>query len=67
MEEAERCDRLAILSQGKLVALGMPTELKREIGGDVILFEAADPRHWSTHWDASPSTQPSWIVMCVSN
>ena len=43
MEEAERCDRLAILSQGKLVALGTPTELKREIGGDVILFEARDP------------------------
>ena len=39
MEEAERCDRLAILSHGKLVALGAPTELKREIGGDVILLE----------------------------
>lgn len=43
MEEAERCDRLAILSQGRLVALGTPTELKREIGGDVILLEARDP------------------------
>ncbi len=39
MEEAERCDRLAILSHGKLVAIGTPTELKREIGGDVILLE----------------------------
>ena len=43
MEEAERCDRLAILSHGKLVALGTPVELKREIGGDVILLEAAQP------------------------
>ncbi len=41
MEEAEYCDRLAILSQGKLVALGTPAELKREIGGDVILLEPA--------------------------
>lgn len=40
MEEAERCDRLAILNEGKLVALGTPTELKHEIGGDVILFDA---------------------------
>jgi len=40
MEEAERCDRLAILNEGKLVAMGTPTELKREIGGDVILLEA---------------------------
>ncbi len=43
MEEAERCDRLAILSEGKLVALGTPAELKSEIGGDVILLETANP------------------------
>ncbi len=43
MEEAERCDRLAILNESKLVALGTPTELKREIGGDVIVLEAKEP------------------------
>jgi ABC-2 type transport system ATP-binding protein len=43
MEEAERCDRLAILNEGKLVALGTPVELKSEIGGDVILLDAKDP------------------------
>jgi ABC-2 type transport system ATP-binding protein len=42
MEEAERCDRLAILSEGKLVALGTPAELKQEIGGDVIVLEARE-------------------------
>jgi ABC-2 type transport system ATP-binding protein len=41
MEEAERCDRLAIMSEGNLVALGTPAELKSEIGGDVVLFDAA--------------------------
>lgn len=41
MEEAERCDRLAILSEGNLVALGTPAQLKSEIGGDVILLDAA--------------------------
>src|SRR5436190_2027806 len=40
MEEAERCDRLAILNEGKLVALGTPADLKQEIGGDVIWIEA---------------------------
>jgi len=39
MEEADRCDRLAILNEGKLVALGTPAELKQEIGGDVIWLE----------------------------
>ncbi len=43
MEEAERCSRLAILSQGKIVGLGSPAELKSEIGGDVIQFEAETP------------------------
>lgn len=43
MEEAERCDRLAILNEGRLVALGTPAELKHEIGGDVIVLEARDP------------------------
>jgi ABC-2 type transport system ATP-binding protein len=42
MEEAERCDRLAILNEGNLVALGTPESLTREIGGDVILFETSD-------------------------
>ncbi|MBV9573437.1 MAG: DUF4162 domain-containing protein, partial [Acidobacteriales bacterium] len=43
MEEAEHCDRFAILNEGKLVALGTPSELKQEIGGDVIVFDAKDP------------------------
>lgn len=44
MEEAERCSRLAILSHGKVVGLGTPAELKSEIGGDVIQFEAEHPQ-----------------------
>ncbi len=40
MEEAERCDRLAIYAEGNVVALGTPAELKSEIGGDVILLES---------------------------
>lgn len=43
MEEAERCSRLAILSQGKIVGLGTPADLKSEIGGDVIQFESEHP------------------------
>jgi ABC-2 type transport system ATP-binding protein len=42
MEEAEACDQLAILSQGRLVASGTPRQLKDEIGGDVIVLTAAD-------------------------
>ena len=44
MEEAERCDRLAILNEGNLVALGTPEALTHEIGGDIILLETRDPQ-----------------------
>src|SRR5215467_13288423 len=49
MEEAERCDRLAIYSEGNVVALGTPEELKSEIGGDVILFEGDEPDALAQH------------------
>ncbi len=43
MEEAERCDRLAIYANGSVVGLGTPAELKSEIGGDVIMLESHEP------------------------
>ncbi len=43
MEEAERCDRLAILDQGRLAALGTPTALKAAIRGDVVGISTANP------------------------
>jgi ABC-2 type transport system ATP-binding protein len=44
MEEAERADRVAVLHEGSLVALGTPDELKRSVGGDVVVIEAEAPR-----------------------
>jgi ABC-2 type transport system ATP-binding protein len=43
MEEAERCDRVAILNEGSLVAHGEPRTLRGEIGGDVIVISATEP------------------------
>jgi ABC-2 type transport system ATP-binding protein len=39
MDEADRCDRLAILARGKLVATDTPANLKSRIGGDVVVVE----------------------------
>ena len=39
MDEADRCDRLAVMAQGKLVALDTPEALKSRVGGDVIVVE----------------------------
>lgn len=42
MDEAERCDRLAILNAGELVTVDTPAKLKAAIGGDVITVEPTD-------------------------
>jgi ABC-2 type transport system ATP-binding protein len=39
-DEAEYCDRLAVLDHGKIIALDTPESLKRRVGGDVIVLEA---------------------------
>ncbi|MBI3194553.1 MAG: ATP-binding cassette domain-containing protein [Ignavibacteriae bacterium] len=43
LEEADACDRIAILDNGILVTLGTPQELKHEIGGDVITLTSTNP------------------------
>ncbi len=42
MEEAEQADRVAILDQGRLVALDTPKTLKRLVGGDTVTLRTAD-------------------------
>ena len=43
MEEADRCDRLAILDGGRMVAQGSPEQLKQRIGGEVITLTSRQP------------------------
>jgi ABC-2 type transport system ATP-binding protein len=42
MDEADRCDRVAILDAGRLIACDSPANLKQKIGGDVITISTAD-------------------------
>src|SRR5438552_14988823 len=43
MDEAEFCDRIAIIDQGKIVAQGTPDELKAMVGGDVVTITSTAP------------------------
>ncbi len=43
MEEAEVCDQIAIIDQGKIIARGTPEHLKRMVKGDKILLRGGDP------------------------
>ena len=43
MDEADRCDRIAVLDEGRLIALDGPAELKQTVGGEVLTVSCADP------------------------
>ncbi|HEX2149868.1 MAG TPA: ATP-binding cassette domain-containing protein [Actinomycetota bacterium] len=42
MDEAERCDRIAIIDQGRIVVLGTPAGLKASVGQDRIRMRTAN-------------------------
>lgn len=42
MEEAERCDRVGIMSEGRLVRVDTPLALVESVGGDVVVVHAED-------------------------
>lgn len=44
MDEAERCDRLAILDRGRIVACDSPARLRQTLGGDCLTIRAIDPQ-----------------------
>jgi ABC-2 type transport system ATP-binding protein len=42
MDEAEFCDRIAIMDQGQIVAIDTPEALKAEVGADRVTIETED-------------------------
>ena len=44
MNEAENCDRIAIIDYGKIVALDTPVNLKKQVGGDIIKMTSGQHR-----------------------
>ncbi|MBI4684045.1 MAG: ABC transporter ATP-binding protein [Nitrospirae bacterium] len=42
MEEAEVCNNIAIIDDGKIISRGSPDELKKTVGGDVIYLKTKD-------------------------
>ena len=42
MDEAERCDRIAIIDRGRIVAIDSPHALKASVGVDTVTIETAD-------------------------
>jgi ABC-2 type transport system ATP-binding protein len=43
MDEAERCDRVALIASGRLIALGSPDALRAQVGGQLIELAPDEP------------------------
>ncbi|HQQ13968.1 MAG TPA: ATP-binding cassette domain-containing protein [Deltaproteobacteria bacterium] len=55
MEEAEYCDRLALIYRGEIIAMGTPTELKTRVMREAILdIQCRDPFSALEHISALP-------------
>ncbi len=44
LDEAERCNRLALIHQGKMLACGTPDEVKQLMRGKILEVRTAEPR-----------------------
>lgn len=43
MDEAEHCDRIAIMDEGRIIACDTPANLKAQLGADVLTLRSPDP------------------------
>jgi ABC-2 type transport system ATP-binding protein len=71
LDEADRCDRLALLHQGRVVAEGTPAHLRSRIGGDVVVLEAGDvaelARRIETRFGLKPSLVDGMLRVEIAN
>ncbi|HET9868967.1 MAG TPA: ABC transporter ATP-binding protein, partial [bacterium] len=67
LEEADRCDRLLILNQGRKVALGAPASLKAQLGGEVLRLKVKDPAALAPRLEAQFKVRPAEVqgLLCL--
>ncbi|HVU25092.1 MAG TPA: ATP-binding cassette domain-containing protein [Opitutus sp.] len=66
MEEAEVADRIALIDQGRIVALDTPRALKARIGGGVVRLKTEDDakaREWLAEQQLAPEPGPGEIML----
>jgi len=69
MDEAEHCDRIAIIDHGEIVALDTPDNLKDALGGDVVSLKAEDNeaavRELQERYRLAPQVQNGMVIFSI--
>ena len=69
MDEAENCDRIAIIDYGRIVALATPDNHKDSLGGDLVTLKAEDNEaavfELKERYNLSPEIQNGVVSFCV--
>ena len=69
MDEAEYCDRIAVIDHGQIVALDTPDNLKDSLGGDVVTLEAKDTQEavaeLKEKYNLSPEVDNGLVTLSV--
>jgi len=58
MDEAENCDRIAIIDHGQIVALDRPEALKGLVGGDIVTVRASDNQRAAERLRGAHNVEP---------
>ncbi len=70
MDEAENCDRIAIIDEGRIIALDTPDRLKDEVGGDIVSLTSDDPgsavRTLRERYDLDPRIEDGVVAFRVA-
>ena len=66
MDEAEHCDRIAVIDHGEIVALDTPAGLKSAVGGDVVTITTGEREAAATELRSRYGVQPSLADGTVS-
>lgn len=71
MDEADHCDRIAIMDAGQIVALDTPAALKAQVGKDRIWIrttdDAATIRALKDSWDIDATISDDMVTFAVAN
>jgi len=59
MDEAEVCDRIAIIDNGRIIACATPSELKGELKGDTVIIKTVDDATAASEIEARFNLRPA--------